>query len=73
MVYWMTYSYWGGSMNILVELLDGRNGKVVDWKVISETLYIEFQVRNAYQWENIKLREIKRIYWENGDTIYEHK
>lgn len=61
-------------MILMAELIDGVKCKVVDWYLISETLLIEIGYPDGtYNIVKCNLNDCKRLYWKNGDTIYENK
>ena len=61
-------------MKLMVELIDGVKCKVVDWYVISETLLIEVKHQGGtFSIVKCNLNDCKRLYWEDGETIYENK
>lgn len=60
-------------MNLMAELIDGVKCKVVDWYVVSERLLIEMKLPDGtYNIVKCHLNDCQRIYWENGDTVYEN-
>ena len=60
-------------MILMVELVDGVKCKVIDWYVISEKVLIEVEhPGGTYSIVKCRLNDCKRIYWKNGDTIYEN-
>ena len=61
-------------MILMAELVDGVKCKVVDWYVVSEKLLIEVEHPDGtFSIVKCHLNDCRRLYWENGETIYENK
>lgn len=61
-------------MKLMAELIDGEKCRVVDWYVISETLLIEMgHPDGTYNIVKCHLNDCNKLYWENGETIYENR
>ena len=60
-------------MILMAELVDGVKCKVVDWYVVSESLLIEMEHPDGtYSIVKCHLDDCKRLFWKNGETIYEN-
>ena len=61
-------------MKLMAELNNGTKCQVAEWHVAFDTLLVEMKHPDVtYSISKIHLDDCKRLYWENGETIYEDK